>query len=105
MVDSTLMIRDRIDLISSATIALQNEKAIEHDNVYIQRIIDMGVSKVEGRKGCLAGKAPRTFNQILTGTLNILLGGSWKGKWSTYRNVPSAVTMVPNQDSCEMKEN
>lgn len=57
MVDGIVMVRDKVDLIRSVALNCRIKKETERDNVHVQRIIDTGIARGEGRPCCLAGKA------------------------------------------------
>ena len=47
------------------------EETLWSDNTYIKRLLDLDVSKGEGKKCTRVGKARRTHNQELTGTVSM----------------------------------
>lgn len=76
VVDGTVMVRDMAYLIRAVTVQLQNKEEAERGIVHIQRMIDVEVTRGEARHCCLAGKAGRTHNQQMIGTLSVE-NGRW----------------------------
>lgn len=58
VVDGTVIVRDRVDLIRAVTVELQNEEETGHENVHKQKVIDIGVTRGE-RKFLLSWKGPK----------------------------------------------
>ena len=70
LVNGTEIRRDRIELIRAVMDTLrEDDEKVERDNVHILRMVEMGVTRGDGRKCSLSGKIRRTRNQQLTGTL------------------------------------
>lgn len=49
VVDGTMIIRHRVDVIRAAVIKFPNEEETESDNIYIQRTINNEVTRGEGK--------------------------------------------------------
>ena len=65
------MVLDRSSIVKALEETLQNtDMDLHNKNIYVQRMLDRGVRKGEGRNSVLAGHFRRCFNQHLTGTIS-----------------------------------